>query len=56
MRGVVREVQRRASAACRGKNVKAGVRARIYWLQKRGMTLHRDAEGRVQIRQVSAVR
>lgn len=39
-----------ASAACRGKNVKAGVRARIYWLQKRGMTLRRDDAGRMHIR------
>ncbi|HAM36099.1 MAG TPA: hypothetical protein DEB40_14260 [Elusimicrobia bacterium] len=50
MKGLEREVRRRASVACRGKNVKAGIRARMYWLQKRGMTLHRDDDGRVQIR------
>lgn len=36
MRGIVREVRRRASAACRGKDLKANVRARMYWLKKRG--------------------
>lgn len=35
MRGIVREVKRRASLACRGKDVGANVRARIYWLRKR---------------------
>lgn len=37
MKGLVREVRRRASAACRGKDVAANVRARCYWLRKRGM-------------------
>jgi hypothetical protein len=35
MKGLVREVKRRASAACRGKDVGANVRARMYWLRKR---------------------
>lgn len=36
MRGLVREVKRRASSACRGKDVRANIRARMYWLKKRG--------------------
>ncbi|MBI5209299.1 MAG: hypothetical protein HY927_04915 [Elusimicrobia bacterium] len=36
MRGLVREVKRRASVASRGKDLAANVRARIYWLKKRG--------------------
>jgi len=35
IRGIAREVRRRASASCRGKDVMANVRARLYWLQKR---------------------
>jgi len=35
MKGLVREVKRRASAACRGKDVAANVRARMYWIRKR---------------------
>jgi len=38
MRGLVREVRRRASAACRGKDVRANIRARMYWLRKKGMS------------------
>ncbi len=36
MRGIVRELRCKASASCRGKDLKANVRARIYWLRKRG--------------------
>lgn len=36
MRGIVREVRRKASAACRSRDLEANVRARIYWLKKRG--------------------
>ena len=36
MRGILRELRRKASAACRGKDLKANVRARIDWLKKRG--------------------
>ena len=35
MQGLVREVNRRASVACRGKDVRANIRARVYWLKKR---------------------
>lgn len=34
MRGLVREVKRRASSACKGKNVRVNIRARVYWLKK----------------------
>jgi hypothetical protein len=50
IRGIAREVQRQASSACSGKNVRANIRARIYWLQRRGMRLYRDDAGRVLIR------
>ncbi|HOX24017.1 MAG TPA: hypothetical protein PLL10_11165 [Elusimicrobiales bacterium] len=36
MKGIAREVRRRASAACRGKNLRANIRARLYWLKKKG--------------------
>ena len=35
MRGMVRELKRRASAACRGKDLRANIRARVYWLRKK---------------------
>lgn len=50
MTGIVREVERRASAASKDKNVRANIRARIHWLQKRGMKLHRDDAGHLHIR------
>lgn len=50
MKGLAREVRRRASAACWGKDVWANIRARISWLRRRGMKLHRDDAGRVHIR------
>lgn len=48
MLGVVRAVKRRASASCRGKDVKANVRARIYWLKRRGFTIDTDEIGRLK--------
>lgn len=36
MRGILRELRRKASAACRGRDLAANVRARRYWLRKRG--------------------
>ena len=47
MRGIVREVRRKASAACKGKDLKANVRARIYWLKKRGRQV--SVKGLVQL-------
>lgn len=40
MRGIVRELKRKASAACRGKDLKANVRARMYWFRRRGCTIN----------------
>lgn len=34
MRGIVRELQRKASAACHGRDLRANVRARLYWLRR----------------------
>lgn len=36
MRGIVRALRRKASASCHGKDLQANVRARLYWLKKRG--------------------
>ena len=46
MRGIVREPKRRASAACRGKDLKANVRARMYWLRRKGYPIKVDEFGR----------
>ena len=35
MKGLVREVQRKASSACKGKDVAANIRARMYWMRRR---------------------
>ena len=43
MRGIVRELSRKASAACRGKDLKANVRARLYWLKRKGYHVERDS-------------
>lgn len=48
MKGLVREVRRRASSACNGKNVAANIRARVYWLKKKGSTVRVDEAGRLQ--------
>lgn len=45
MRGIVRELRRKASAACRGKDLQANVRARMYWFRKRGYTIESDQLG-----------
>ncbi len=34
MKGLIREVKRRASSQCKGKDVAANIRARMYWLKK----------------------
>lgn len=39
MRGIVREIQRKASSACHGRDLCANVRARVYWLRKRGLEI-----------------
>lgn len=35
MKGLIREVKRRASSQCNGKDVAANIRARMYWIKKR---------------------
>ena len=49
MRGIVREVKRKASASCKGRDVPANVRARMYWLRRRGFRVERDADGRLKV-------
>jgi len=39
MQGLAREAKRRASAACRGKDVQANIRARMYWLKRKGQQI-----------------
>ena len=39
MQGLAREVKRQASAACKGKDIKANIRARMYWLKKKGQQI-----------------
>lgn len=50
MLGIVRMLKRRASAACRGKDVKANVRARMYWFRRRGYAIDTDELGRLKAR------
>jgi len=45
MRGIVRDVNRKASAACRGKDVAANVRARLHWFRRRGYQIVRNPQG-----------
>ena len=45
MVGIVRAVRRKASSSCRGKDVKANVRARLYWFKRRGCEVARDSRG-----------
>ena len=42
MRGIVWEFRRKASGACRGRDLRANVRARFYWLKRRGYVAERD--------------
>jgi hypothetical protein len=49
MRGVVRELQRKASSACQGRDLRANVRARLYWLKRRGHSANLDAQGRLYV-------
>ena len=41
MRGILRELRRKASSACHGRDLEANVRARLHWLQKRGYRIER---------------
>jgi len=49
MRGIVRELRRKASAACRGKDLKANVRARMCWVRRKGYTIGNDTLGRLRV-------
>lgn len=49
MKGILRELRRKASAACRGRDLKANVRARIYWFKRKGCRLERSAQSRLQV-------
>jgi hypothetical protein len=51
MRGIVRELKRRASAACRGKDLRANVRARLHWFKKRGYRVDNDSRGCLKAKQ-----
>ncbi|MBI5243801.1 MAG: hypothetical protein HY922_09005 [Elusimicrobia bacterium] len=48
MAGMVRELRRKASAACRGRDVAANVRARLYWLRKRGCRVEISDQARMR--------
>ena len=50
MRGIVREIQRKASAACHGRDLRANVRARLYWFRRKGRMAARDVQGRICVR------
>lgn len=49
MLGVVRMLKRKASASCRGKDLQANVRARLYWLKRKGYTIDTDELGRLKV-------
>ncbi|MBI4375325.1 MAG: hypothetical protein HY549_02630 [Elusimicrobia bacterium] len=49
MRGILRELRRKASASCRGKDLKANVRARLYWFRQKGRTVRRDSRSCVSV-------
>ena len=49
MRGIVREVKRKDSASCHGKDLKANVRARLYWLRRKGYEVEVDGQSRMKV-------
>lgn len=49
MRGILRELRRKASAACRGRDLEANIRARIFWFRRKGRSAHRDERGRLRV-------
>lgn len=49
MRGIVREVQRRASSACKGKDVRANIRARIYWFKRKGYLSKKNNSSHIKV-------
>ena len=49
MQGLVREVKRRASAACRGKDVCANIRARLYWFKRKGCRIKKNTCSQIKV-------
>ena len=47
MRGIVRELKRRASASCRGKDLRANVRARLSGFKHKGYRIQTNQNGRI---------
>lgn len=45
MRGMVRELRRKASAACKGKDLRANIRARLYWFKRKGYRIVSSQSG-----------
>ncbi|MBI4679175.1 MAG: hypothetical protein HY748_16490 [Elusimicrobia bacterium] len=48
MGGIVREVKRKASASCKGRDIRANIRARLYWLKKRGCRVETNDQARMR--------
>ena len=49
MRGIVRELRRKASASCKNRDVTANVRARLYWFKRKGYSVERKVEGQIKV-------
>ena len=49
MRGIVRELRRKASASCKDRDVSANVRARLYWAKQKGFQVERNGDGRLKV-------
>ena len=49
MRGLVREIKRKAGALCKGKDIRANVRARIYWFRKRNHRVEKNPQAHIQV-------
>ena len=49
MQGLAREVKRQASAACKGKDVKANIRARIYWFKRKGCRVKKNEYSQLKV-------
>ena len=49
MRGLAREIRRKDSVSCKGKDVRANIRARIYWFKRKGYRIERNERGWVRI-------
>ena len=45
MRGILRELRRKASASCKGKDLAANVRARLHWFKRKGYRVQGNQSG-----------